>query len=206
MAAYLVPASLTGTIERLKLIPHPEGGYYGVTWVEQKQVVSPYANDVIRSVATCIYYFLSPHVPRGLVSADPVAASMPKGWQPGVGVLHTNKSPTMYLLHHGASRYTLIRAAAPWGPYDPDAEPYKLPEIRTVTMGTDFVAGEVLQLLVEGGWWKVSMLPDSEPARVPAEGMVGLGALISEVVTPGLSPVAAPFVLHTGCRAQSTPS
>lgn len=95
----------------------------------------------------------------------------------------------MHLLHHGVSHYTLIRAAQPWGSYDPHKQPYELPEIREVTMGSDGDQGQVLQLLVEGGWWKVSRLPglqaDSSAASGSAEGMEGSGALISEVVTPG---------------------
>lgn len=96
----------------------------------------------------------------------------------------------MHLLHHGVSRYTLIRAAQPWGPYDPQRQPYQLPEIREVTMGSDLDQGQSLQLLVEGGWWKVSQLPGlradssaSERAEDSEEGSGG--ALISEVVTPG---------------------
>lgn len=192
MSGSLAPGAPAEAIRQLELVPHPEGGFYAVTWCAGEQVASPYGDGARRSVATCIYYFLSPTVPNGVPSADPVAAGMPVGWKPGVGVLHTNKSSTMHLLHHGTSRYILIRAAHPWGPYNPKKVPYELPEIRTVTMGANRAARQTLQLLVEGGWWKVSMLAPSASPSVPEPGAVdakdeadGSGALISEVVTPG---------------------
>jgi len=95
----------------------------------------------------------------------------------------------MHLLHQGRKRYLLIRAAAPWGPYDPSSG--KPPEIREVVMGTDMAKGEVRQLLVESGWWKVSMLLEEDLNNTAAD-KNKVGALISEVVCPGECAAASP--------------
>ncbi len=54
-------------------------------------------------------------------------------------------------------------------------------------MGDDVAKGEVRQLLVEGGWWKVSEIPESDRAAAESgeADAARTGALISEIVTPG---------------------
>lgn len=48
-------------------------------------------------------------------------------------------------------------------------------------MGSDLAGGEVLQLFVEGGWWKAS----EHPAEDRGGEEERTGALVSEVVVPG---------------------
>lgn len=83
-----------------------------------------------------------------------------------------NLSATFHLLHSGRSYYTLMRPSPLGAPHPP--------EIKHVTMGHDLARGEVLQLFVEGGWWKASELLEEDVGK----GEEG-GALISEVVVPG---------------------
>ncbi|BGP54980.1 hypothetical protein JCM8202v2_002568 [Rhodotorula sphaerocarpa] len=110
-------------------------------------------------MATMIYYLLTPDSPQGK--------------------MHMNKSITYHLLHQGRAKYTLIRPS-PAGSSD------TAPEIKHVVMGHDSERGEVRQLVVEGGWWKASEIPEEDLQ----EGEAGderdrTGCLISEVVVPG---------------------
>lgn len=78
----------------------------------------------------------------------------------------------MHLLHHGRSEYTLIHPPTPTKPT----------RIERIVLGPNTRAGEVRQLLVGTGIWKMSrLLPEdlktADPERV--------GCLISEVVFPG---------------------
>lgn len=84
---------------------------------------------------------------------------------------HTvNKSITYHLLHQGRARYTLIRPAGP------DAATG--PEVKHVVMGSDSSRGEVRQLVVEGGWWKASEIPEEDLAADVEKDQIG--CLISE--------------------------
>lgn len=51
-------------------------------------------------------------------------------------------------------------------------------------MGSDSSRGEMRQLLVEGGWWKASEIPE-EDLKAGADDQEHTGCLISEVVVPG---------------------
>jgi predicted cupin superfamily sugar epimerase len=75
------------------------------------------------------------------------------------GRLHRNRSDILHFWHAGgALRYWLI---------DPDGA------LHSVDLGPDLAAGEHLQLLVPGGWWKASEL------------LRGEFGLVSEAVSPG---------------------
>lgn len=93
----------------------------------------------------------------------------------------------MHVHHAGRSKYTLLSAKPPLGKglVDDQGDPL----IKTVVMGDDIANGEVRQLMVEGGWWKVSEIPseDRMAARSGTAEEGKVGALISEVVTPGKS-------------------
>ncbi|KAI0302357.1 RmlC-like cupin domain-containing protein [Multifurca ochricompacta] len=78
----------TELISDLKLIPHPEGGYYAETDRQAVDVPSPYANGAPRSLATTIFYLLTADSP--------------------CSVIHMNKSVTMHVHHIGRAEYTLI--------------------------------------------------------------------------------------------------
>ncbi|SOV02208.1 uncharacterized protein UDID_00818 [Ustilago sp. UG-2017a] len=157
---YYYPQTNEELIRHYKLEPHPEGGYYAVTFVMEEKMKSPFASeDEERNIATCIYYLLchkSPGCPdRPSHTDDSDKPDSFKTWSSDIGVLHLNKSSTMHV-HHAV-------------------------------MGGDIAKSEVRQLLVEGGWWKVSEVPeeDREAAENGSADGSRVGALISEVVTPG---------------------
>jgi predicted cupin superfamily sugar epimerase len=78
-----------------------------------------------------------------------------------VGQFHFNRSDILHYFHLGdAIEYSLIHADG---------------SLQTLVMGTDILAGQLLQLHVPGGIWKASRL---------LEGENGFG-LISEAVSPG---------------------
>lgn len=213
MYSYSTPSS--EIIETLKLIPHPEGGHFAVTYVDEGKVASPYAsNKEERVVQSTIYYLLSVghNVPdNGKEPPERIA-----GHSSALGKLHKNKSPvrllslqvstsaahadflpdrpghqTMHLHHSGRAVYTLIEASP---------KPGKAPEVKQVVMGEDASKGETRQLMVDGNWWKVSEIP-KEDLEAVEKGQVDperVGCLISEVVAPGeclLSGLPSPLFL-----------
>ncbi|KAJ1602441.1 hypothetical protein NDA14_005438 [Ustilago hordei] len=187
---YYYPQANEELIRHYKLEPHPEGGYYAVTFVMEEKMKSPFASDdEERNIATCIYYLLchkSPGCPdRPSHTEDSDEPDPFKTWSSDIGVLHLNKSSTMHVHHAGRSKYTLISARAPLGKglVDETGDPLT----KTIVMGDDIAKGEVRQLLVEGGWWKASEVPeeDREAAENASADGSRVGALISEVVTPG---------------------
>lgn len=165
-----------------------------MTWVMDETMKSPFASDSEdRPIATCIYYLLChkaigcPDKPRSDGSAvDPF-----KTWSSDLGVFHLNKSSTMHVHHAGRTKYTLISAKQPLGKGLVDER--GSPLTKTVVMGDDIARGEARQLLVEGGWWKVSEIPLEDRTAVQDGAVDGsnVGALISEVVTPGESRFAS---------------
>ncbi|KAL6305478.1 RmlC-like cupin domain-containing protein [Sparassis latifolia] len=138
-------------IKELKLLKHPEGGYFAETDRQVDEIPSPFANGASRSLATTIYYLFTPHQPNG--------------------VFHMNKSVTMHVLHQGRAEYTLITPGSP-------------PRVEKQIMGFNILAGEVLQLLVPSGVWKMSRLL---PADISAPDPERVGCLITEVVFPGFA-------------------
>jgi predicted cupin superfamily sugar epimerase len=85
---------------------------------------------------------------------------------------------TYHVHHAGRSLYTLIK---------PSTSPDELPTVKRIVMGTNIAAGEVLQLFVEGGWWKASEIPpeDIECVKKGEADPEKVGCLITEVVVPG---------------------
>ncbi|GAA5838874.1 hypothetical protein JCM5353_001059 [Sporobolomyces roseus] len=157
MSPYTYSTSNSVLKEQLKLLgesSHSEGGYFVETDRRQEEIPSPYANEALRSLATSIYYLLDPQSSRGR--------------------LHLNKSTTYQLHHAGRALYTLLR------PSDKKGEK---PLIKQVVMGDSIELGEVRQLIVGGGWWKASELPEEDLAG--HEDGERIGCLISEVVVPG---------------------
>ncbi|PWN89078.1 hypothetical protein FA10DRAFT_267683 [Acaromyces ingoldii] len=175
MYSYSTPSS--EIIETLKLIPHPEGGHFAVTYVDEGKVASPYAsNKEERVVQSTIYYLLS--VGHNVPDNGKEPPERLVGHSSALGKLHKNKSPTMHLHHSGRAIYTLIEASP---------KPGKAPEVKQVVMGEDVSKGETRQLMVDGNWWKVSEIP-KEDLEAVEKGQVDperVGCLISEVVAPG---------------------
>ncbi|KAH9896751.1 RmlC-like cupin domain-containing protein [Cubamyces lactineus] len=89
--SYTIPNSVLK--KELRLIRHPEGDYFAETDRQTEQVPSPFADGALRSIATTIYYLLTPDEPNG--------------------VFHMNKSATMHVLHQGRAEYTLITPGSP---------------------------------------------------------------------------------------------
>ena len=76
-----------------------------------------------------------------------------------IDYFHQNKSPIMHYFHGGAAiTYHLITLEGEW---------------QTIKLGSDILAGEVLQLLVPAGYWKTAILEQGEYG------------LLGESVTPG---------------------
>ncbi|KAJ6590509.1 RmlC-like cupin domain-containing protein [Mycena vulgaris] len=87
------------------------------------------------------------------------------------GVIHMNKSVTYHVLHQGRVEYTLITPGSP-------------PTVEKKVMGTG--VGEMRQLLVGTGVWKMSRLLPADLAEAKTEEEKrNLGCLITEVVVPG---------------------
>ncbi|PRP80598.1 hypothetical protein PROFUN_12360 [Planoprotostelium fungivorum] len=163
---YHYPRTNEQLIEDHKLEPHPENGFFSLTWIASEEVSSPLAEDKRRKIGSSIYY---------LLSLEPNSS---------IGVLHLNKSHTMHLHHCGRTKYTLISALPPLGQGLRSSRGGPL--IKRAVMGEDTSKGEVRQLMVEGGWWKVSEIPkeDREAVREGRADGERVGALISEVVMP----------------------
>ncbi|EPQ59274.1 hypothetical protein GLOTRDRAFT_136190 [Gloeophyllum trabeum ATCC 11539] len=91
------------------------------------------------------------------------------------GYIHMNKSVTYHVLHHGRAEYTLIHPGSP-------------PRIEKKIVGTNAAAGELRQLLVGTGVWKMSrVLPEDRAAAKTDEEKDHVGCLITEVVVPGFA-------------------
>ncbi|EIN03459.1 hypothetical protein PUNSTDRAFT_94005 [Punctularia strigosozonata HHB-11173 SS5] len=154
MAPYSYPTPNSQLVEELKLIKHPEGGYFVETDRQPHDVPTPFvAGNPSRSLATAIYYLLT--------------------HDDANGYFHMNKSFTYHVLHQGRAEYTLIHPTSP-------------PRIEKAVMGTDASKGEVRQLLVGTGVWKMSRIPPEDvQAAQTAEDRDRTGCLITEVVVPG---------------------
>ena len=153
-------------LSHLSLIPHTEGGYFCETDRDPLRIPNPFKSlprpanatatlspleDATRSASTSIFYFLSPHNPRG--------------------VFHRNLARTVHTLHKGRGRYVLIHT-----PEDFRDQQGRKARIETFVVGHNVEKGERLQWIVEGGKYKASyLLPDHEG------GEESEGLLISEV-------------------------
>ncbi|EJF63974.1 hypothetical protein DICSQDRAFT_55037 [Dichomitus squalens LYAD-421 SS1] len=151
---YAIPNS--ELIDQLRLIRHPEGGFFAETDRQTKEIPSPFADGALRTLATTIYYLLTPDEANG--------------------VFHMNKSATMHVLHQGRAEYTLITPGTP-------------PKIERKVIGPNIHSGEVLQLLVPSGVWKMSRLLSADliAATSQEDGKERYGCLITEVVFPGFA-------------------
>ncbi|KAJ6551510.1 RmlC-like cupin domain-containing protein [Mycena capillaripes] len=89
MAISYMQDTAQALVAQLGLQRHPEGGYYAETDRQKEEVGTPFVDgDPPRSLATSIYYLLTPDSPNGY--------------------FHTNKSVTYHVHHQGRAEYTLI--------------------------------------------------------------------------------------------------
>ena len=185
----------TAIIEKLNLLPHPEGGYYAETDRDTLRVPNPFksstadGSDETRSASTTIYYYLTPHSP--------------------LGHFHRNKARTVHTLHKGRGQYVIIHADEVAATTGADANSDKMPEaqlwtgkarLETFVVGQDVAAGEKLQWIVEGGKYKASfLLPDDKNGKSSKEGV-----LISETVVPGFEFADHDFLEKERCKCLVT--
>lgn len=99
-------------------------------------------------------------------------------------------SQHIHLHHSGRALYTLI---------EPPQSKHEKPTIHRIILGPDITRGEVSQLFVPGGWWKVSEIPEEDRLLLDApdsgkELKERIGCLISEVVIPGWNPDQHVFI------------
>lgn len=152
-------AVIQSIIKSLKMIRHPEGGYFAETDRDSRLVSNPFSdgtsllkgNDSTRSASTTIFYLVTPGNP--------------------FGAFHRNKARTVHTLHKGRGRYVVIHAD------EEEGRDGNNPRIETFVVGHNIEKGETLQWIVEGGKYKASfLLPDDEDSAGSREGL-----LISEV-------------------------
>ncbi|KAJ4985348.1 duf985 domain protein [Stagonosporopsis vannaccii] len=172
--AHTIPHETISTqtlIDSLKLLPHPEGGYYAELDRDPLLVPSPFApnpqyattasttlsgNDTLRNASTSILYLLTPHSPQG--------------------GFHRNRGRTVHTLIQGRGRYVLIHD-------DEEGEgegKAGKKRVESFVVGRDVERGERVCWVVEGGKYKASFLlaedgVDEWESRL----------LISETVVPG---------------------
>ena len=138
-------------IEQLNLAPHHEGGYFRRTYMAKMDVSiskdreKASENDPSSGLSRSIMTSI-----LYLLTSD----------RPTV-YLHFNRSDIIHYYHLGSAvAYTVIHQNG---------------DIERVTLGPKILAGEQLQVTVEGGCWKCAAMADK------SEGF----SLISEAVAPG---------------------
>ncbi|EPS39327.1 hypothetical protein H072_6945 [Dactylellina haptotyla CBS 200.50] len=181
-------AATTSLISSLKLLSHPEGGYFVQTDKSYNHIIpnpfltssprDPFAQDT--STNTKITAVAGDT--RAVGEKDETRAASttifyllssmsPKGH------FHRNKARTMHLHHRGRARYVILHADE-W-----DGTPGTC-RIEDWVVGENVEGGERLQWMVEGGKYKASyLLPGDAEEKESGEGVAG--CLISEVVVPG---------------------
>ncbi len=86
---YPYPSTNAELVRDLALEPHPEGGFYTVTWEPQDRIPSPYAGEKPRNLASCIFYLLAADGSHG---ADVSKTKSLRSWSSSIGRWHINKS------------------------------------------------------------------------------------------------------------------
>ena len=164
---------LQAVIDKLKLTPHVEGGYFVETDRDNLRVPTPFTSGSLdtRAACTTIHYLLAPESP--------------------LGCFHRNRGRTVHTLHRGRGRYVIIHAdevahegfPGGYGGAGDVTESQRwmgVARVESFVVGQDVLKGERLQWIVDGGKYKCSfLLPDE------ADGELSEGLLISEVVVPG---------------------
>ncbi|KAJ4371872.1 hypothetical protein N0V86_008426 [Didymella sp. IMI 355093] len=153
-------------IDSLKMIKHPEGGYFKELDRDSRTVPNPFkdhpyattaekpfsGDNEIRNASTSILYLLTPHAPQGH--------------------FHRNAGRTVHTLIQGRGRYVLV--------HDDEGEEGEKKRVESFVVGKDVEAGERVVWVVEGGKYKASFL-EAEEGIDEWESRL----LISETVVPG---------------------
>ncbi|OJD30356.1 uncharacterized protein BKCO1_6200055 [Diplodia corticola] len=193
------PAGSRAVIAALKMMKHPEGGYFVETDRDPRRVVNPFhpsydSGMTEVSTKTC---FAETSAAESDAKGDQAqqwtaltrsaSTSIYYLLTPGrsFGRFHRNKGRTVHTLHKGRARYVVIHADEVVNGLRPKGEA----RIETYVVGQDVAADERLQWVVEGGKYKASfLLPDDEAEGASAGAAQATskdGCLISETVIPG---------------------
>lgn len=149
-------STIKNVISTLKMLKHPEGGYFVETDRDANRVTNPFINpgdpvdpvDSTRNSSTTIHYLLTPGT--------------------SFGAFHRNKGRTVHTLHRGRGRYIIIHAD--------EAQAGHEARVEIITVGQNIEKGEKLQWIVDGGKFKSSFLLPDESLQSSESGL-----LISEV-------------------------
>lgn len=135
-------------IDSLKLVKHPEGGYFTELDRDPRTVPNPFeahpyattaaapfsGDNSIRNASTSILYLLTPHSPQGH--------------------FHRNAGRTVHTLIQGRGRYVLV--------HDDEEGEGGRKRVESFVVGRDVEAGERVVWVVEGGKYKASFLEAEE--------------------------------------------
>jgi predicted cupin superfamily sugar epimerase len=133
-------------IDNLKMVKHPEGGYFKELDRDPRTVPNPFTehpyattaeapfsgDNTVRNASTSILYLLTPHSPQGH--------------------FHRNAGRTVHTLIQGRGRYVLVH----------DDEEGEKKTVESFVVGKDVEAGERVVWIVEGGKYKASFLEAEE--------------------------------------------
>ncbi|EJD50616.1 hypothetical protein AURDEDRAFT_160515 [Auricularia subglabra TFB-10046 SS5] len=189
------PAGSLALVAALKMIKHPEGGYFVETDREARRVANPFHPSYESGITTVTTdqrftettASAAPNPTANGDGASAVLADLTRCASTSIyylltqarsfGRFHRNKGRTVHTLHKGRARYVIIHADEVVSGVRRMGEA----RIETYVVGHDVAEGERLQWIVEGGKYKASfLLPDSEGGEKSRD-----GCLISETVIPG---------------------
>ena len=179
----LETSQVQSVINKLKLLRHPEGGYFVETDRDTLRVPNPFtkggaSSASTRSASTTIYYFLTPTAPQGM--------------------FHRNKARTMHTLHWGRGRYVVIHA-------DELSGGGGKARVETFVVGKDIEAGETMQWMVDGGKFKASfLLPDAQDSNgksISSGLLISEACVVSQPCASTLYPACCPYVNDIECNA-----
>ncbi|KAB2572364.1 Uncharacterized protein DBV05_g9007 [Lasiodiplodia theobromae] len=188
------PAGSRAVIAALKMIKHPEGGYFVETDRDQRRVANPFHasyDSGMTAVSTkqCFAETTAEET-DGKGGNEKLWTDLTRSASTSIyylltqgrsfGRFHRNKGRTVHTLHKGRARYVIIHADEVVNGVRPAGQA----RIETYVVGQDVAAGERLQWVVEGGKYKASfLLPDEDGAGAASASKDG--CLISETVIPG---------------------
>ncbi|KAK8190065.1 RmlC-like cupin domain-containing protein [Phyllosticta capitalensis] len=210
-------AATATLIRALKLLPHPEGGYFVELDRDARRVTNPFHSTYDSGM-------LSPA--SGVVSFAETASGDDKTYKEGgetgaaerrwadltraastsifyllgqansAGKWHRNKGRTVHTLIRGRGRYVLIHADEV-----EESKGEAKARVETFVVGKDVEKGERMVWIIDGGKYKASFLLEDEDGRGKSEE----GLLISETVVPGFEFTDHDFLTEERLKQLVTP-
>jgi uncharacterized protein len=177
-------------IEKLRLEPHPEGGYFRQTY-KSEMLIAPTDSSAVAKAATRVG---QPEIPDGSQSPHPVAESATRAGQPA-----RTASTAIYFLLEGESfsAFHRLRSDEMWHFYAGSPLVVHVIDVAgeysSILLGNDPGREQVFQALVKAGCWFASEIaPDShsstasfDPHRAYERGRNPAWALVGCTVAPG---------------------